>query len=463
MKMQKRFVRVLVLFLGLLISGGALWAGGQQAEESQAEAGSEMKMEAPVDKGGINDTYEFFNSNEYAHLNDPNPVYKTMTYDQMIKLFESEGTYMVLFGGSWCGNTQAVIGQINDVAKEYGVKTIYNFDWRIDGKSGAAHLRDNNNEFRHLYVDMVNTYLPNIVTIADREKSGIRYTNEAGEEALANKMYVPFLMVYNKDNKDANGNPAPIVAQYEEMFVWEDDFQTDGKDDEEKIEAYRRTIRPLFDYISKDGVAQLDYMSDFDYFSTAYNAKAGTTILDESDKPWVIETASYVETTRILDSEGTYVFIFGGPWCGNTRAVIKYVNEYAKKYNIDTVYNYDTRFDNSKYNLRDSNNPFAYLYVDMVRKYFPGIITETPLEKGIRYTNEAGEEIVANKLWVPYVFVYNKDNKDASGNPDPILGQIELMYTWDNIQPDYVDENGVKGANYKTYTEALDALFSLVK
>lgn len=462
MKEKKRFVLGIVLSISIMVPGLNLWAGGQQEETKADEVKTEKIVPAMEEKQGVNDTYEFFNSDEYKYLDDPNSVYKTMTYDQMIKLFESEGTYMVLFGGSWCGNTQAVVRQINDVAKEYGVETIYNFDWRIDGKSGETHLRDNNNEFRHLYVDMVNTYLPNIVTISDREKSGIRYTNEAGEEALANKMYVPFLMVYNKNNKDANGNPAPIVAQYEEMFKWEDDFQTDGKDDEEKIEAYRRTIRPLFDYISKDGVAQLDYMSDFDYFATAYNSRAGETILEESDNPWIMETVSYVEATRILDSEGTYVFMFGGPWCGNTRAVVKYVNEYAKKHNIDTVYNYDTRFDNNKYNLRDSNNPFAYLYVDMVREYFPGIITETPLEKGIKYTNEAGEEVLANKLWVPYVFVYNKDNKDASGNPDPILGQIELMYKWDNIQPDFVDENGVKGANYKSYTEALDALFALV-
>jgi thiol-disulfide isomerase/thioredoxin len=450
--------RVLLLMTSLLILSANVWATGEQ------EAAAPV-MEPAIEKTGVNDTFNFFNNEEWKYLKDPNSVYQTMTYDQMTKLFESEGTYMVLFGGSWCINTQSVVSQINDVAKEYGVETIYNYDWRVDGKSGEKHLRDNDNEFRHLYVDMVNKYLPNIVTISDRETGGIRYTNEAGEEALANKMYVPFLMVYNKDNKDSNGNAAPIVVSYEEMFKWSEDFQTDGKDDEKKIEAYKKGIRPMFDYISKDGVAQLDYVSTFDYFASAFNGNEGATIFDSSDeKSFVFETVSYSQLQRTLDSEGTYVFTFGGPWCSNTRAVVKLVNEYANKYNIDTVYNYDTKFDSSKFNIRDQESPFKDMYVDLVKTYFPGIITRTPLEENdIRYTNEAGSELVANRLWVPYVFVYNKDNVDASGNPDPILGQIELMYKWNNIQPDFVNEDGVTGANYKSYTEALDTLFSMVK
>ena len=46
-------------------------------------------------------------------------------------------------------------------------------------------------------------------------------------------------------------------------------------------------------------------------------------ILGEKDKPWVLQTVSYIELTKILESPGSYVFMFGGPWCGNTQAVIK--------------------------------------------------------------------------------------------------------------------------------------------
>lgn len=417
-----------------------------------------------------NATYQFFNSTEYPHLTDPAPVYRTVSYDQLIRLFESDGTYMVLFGGSWCGNTQAVIGQINDVAKEYGVKEIYNFDWRVDGSK--VHLRDTKNPFANLYVDVVNKYLPNIVTIYEKSANGVSYTAADGSTVTANKLQVPFLFIYNRNNL-VNGKPAPIVASFEKMLVWDKDFQTNGKDDPVKIEAYKKEIRPLFDFVSKKTgllglgkkVAQLDTFTDFEYYSTAFNARSGKTILDAKDEPWVMQTVSYIELTRILDSKGTYVFMLGGPWCGNTQAVIKLVNEYAKKYGITKVYTFDNKLDSNVMHIRDSKNPFAYMYVDLVNKYFPGIVTEygDRRDRDITYTDAAGVVKAAPRLQVPYVFVYNKDNKDAAGMPDPILGQIELMYTWDNIQPGFKNEAGAVGANYKTYTAALDALFGKLK
>ena len=39
-------------------------------------------------------------------------------------LFEQEGNYLVLFGGSWCHNTRAASEYINDYANEYGIDTI---------------------------------------------------------------------------------------------------------------------------------------------------------------------------------------------------------------------------------------------------------------------------------------------------------------------------------------------------
>jgi thiol-disulfide isomerase/thioredoxin len=444
MKMPKNFTRVVVLMLCLLVLGANVLA------------------EAPA-KGGINATYQFYNSSNFAHLTDPDPVFRSMSYDQMIKLFESEGTYMVLFGGAWCPNTQAVISQINDVAKEYGVTTIYNFDFKLD--NATFHIRDTKNAYANLYVDMVLKYLPNIVTLYDKNVNGVSYVNAAGETLLTNKLQVPFLFLYNKDSVGANGKPAPILASYEKMLKWEADFQTNGVDDPAKIEAYKKEIRPLFDLVSTKSIlgkktAKLDTFTDFEYYSTSFNAKAKTTILDAKDEPWVMQTVSYFELIKILESPGNFVFMFGGPWCGNTQAVIKMVNEYAKKYNITAIYTWDTKLDSNILQIRDTKNAYAKLYVDLVRKYFPGIETVYALDKNnVQYTDAAGNIIAANKLQVPYVFVYNKDRKDASGNPDPILGQIEYMYSWENIQPGYVDKNGAVGVNYKNYTAALDALF----
>jgi thiol-disulfide isomerase/thioredoxin len=433
------------LVLGLLVLGFALQA------------------QAP------NATYQFFNSANFAHLTDKDPVFRTVSYDQLLTLFESKGTYMILFGGSWCGNTQAVISQINDVAKEYGVKTIYNFDWKVDGKS--VHLRDSKNPFANLYVDAVNKYLPNILVEYGNDRTkDISYTKADGTVAAAPRLQVPFLFIYNKDNKDAKGMPAPIMASYEKMLTWDKDFMTNGKDDPVKIEAYKKEIRPLFDYISTTvggkKVAKLDYFDDFSYYMTAFNKRSGKTILEEKDRPWVMQTVSYIELTKILESPGNFVFMLGGPWCGNTQAVIKFVNEYAKKYGITKIYTFDNKLDSNVFHIRDSKNPFAYMYVDLVNKYFPGIVVEygAMRERDISYTNADGKVVAAPRLQVPYLFVYNKDRKDAAGNPAPILGQVELMYSWENMQPTYKDEKtGLVGANYKTYTAAMDTLFTQLR
>ncbi len=442
--MTKSLTRAIILVLCLGLLGASVWA-----------------IEAPAKS--INATYQFFNSANFSHLTDPDPVFRTVSYDQLIKLFESDGTYMILFGGSWCGNTQAVIAQINDVAKEYGVEAIYNFDFKLDGAS--MHIRDTKNPYANLYVDLVQKYLPNIVTLYDKNVNGVSYVKADGTTALANKLQVPFLFLYNKNSVGADGKPAPIMASFEKMLTWAKDFQTNGVDDPAKIEAYKKEIRPLFDIVATKTLlgkktAKLDTFTDFEYFSTAFNAKAKTTILDAKDEPWVMQTVSYFELTKILESPGNFVFMFGGPWCGNTQAVVKLVNEYAKKYNISKIYTWDTKLDSNVLQTRDTKNAYAKMYVDLVRKYFPGIETVYALDKNnVSYTDASGAVIAANKLQVPYVFVYNKDRKDAAGNPDPILGQIELMYSWENIQPGYVDKDGKTGVNYKNYTAALDALF----
>lgn len=113
--------------------------------------------------------YNYFN-NVYDHLNDENHILQTVTYEDIINLFDSEGTYVVLFGGAWSDKTQANIGFINQVAKQYGVKTIYNFDTRLDGKSleiaetQTKEIKVGNNtfDFAEAYVELVKKYLTNL-------------------------------------------------------------------------------------------------------------------------------------------------------------------------------------------------------------------------------------------------------------------------------------------------------------
>ena len=59
----------------------------------------------------------------------------------------NQGYFSVFFGGTWCGNTQAIAKACNDLAKDYGIAKIYFFDPRLDDgtkldKAEAIYVND---------------------------------------------------------------------------------------------------------------------------------------------------------------------------------------------------------------------------------------------------------------------------------------------------------------------------------
>ncbi|MCL6458566.1 MAG: S-layer homology domain-containing protein [Gorillibacterium sp.] len=443
-------------------------------------AGKVNAAEAP--SANTVSTYNYFD-NVYPDLNDQNHVFKTATYEDIIHLFESEGTYAVLIGGAWSDNTQTSISYINEVAKQLGVSTIYNFDTKLDGDT--LQIADTNNQFAFKYVDLVNKYLTNL-SLYDKNDSShnVSYINEKGEKVIANKLEAPFLFVYNKDNKDAQGNLAPIVS-YLDKSNSKNDFLTNGAVDPAKVKAYKALLSPVFSAVTK-----YDTIDESAFIKAAFNKNYGAenpgkpTIFTETDGPLVYEHVTYHQLKQILASEGNYPILFGGSWCPNTQAVIKYINAYAKTNKISKIYFFDTKLDsgvtvaepkNNPSNnphatetlqIRDSKNLYAKLYVDLVNTYLTNIKTQNnTAEKPtvISYTDSLGKTVNGDRLQVPYFFTYNKDNKDADGNRAPILGHIELMYSWTNIQPDYAEvklPDYPVGARYNNITKALSEIFT---
>jgi thiol-disulfide isomerase/thioredoxin len=183
-------------------------------------------------------------------------VFQAVTWEELVYLFEQEGNYLILFGGSWCPNTRASAPYINDYAKEYGITTIYNFDFRLDGENSSSHIRVSDGDsglaagYNYLYGELVSRYITNLndwVEYKEGSNSSLTYTNSDGEEVNVAKVQVPFLFLYNKNNTkhykpvyDENGKQTgaeedtsatgnyPIVYGFEEMIQKDDQGVYEG-------------------------------------------------------------------------------------------------------------------------------------------------------------------------------------------------------------------------------------------
>ena len=417
----------------------------------------------------------YYNS-DYAYLQDEDSVFESLTLEKAYYLLAQEGNYLILLGGSWCGNTTPVIGYINEVAKEYGVSTVYNLDFRLDGASRASHVRETEgaqsqgapipgSNYNYLYGELVSRFLTNLNDFVEYKvdtESAVVFTDPSGEKVTVPKVQVPFLFLYSKDHVDENGNAAPIVAGLELMKI-RSDFVADDAENTEAVNEYKQLLRDsVFEAAAK---VSLSSFTDADYIRLSYNEKSGKEIF-AADEAIAYEVLTYKQLTWLLEQDGTNVILLGGSWCPNTQAVVKIVNDYALANGV-TVYTFDTKLDGGyarrfwgyekDLHIRDNNSEFANLYVDLVLDYFHNIETEYTIESGntIHYENADGETLTANKLQVPYLLVYTKGLEDDYAHFIPISAYIEKMLTLDETREDYVYAE----ENYKAYTDGVFAVF----
>ena len=169
-----------------------------------------------IDRQGGIDTFD----------EDDKMVLQDITYDQLIKLLEQEGNYLIQLTGSWCHNSRAMAPYVSEYAEEYGIDTIYTYDFNLNnGLDGATFARMTNGSenigvnFNYMYGEFVTKYLSNLdewVQFPSDSERAITYTNAAGEEVTVARLQQPYLFLYNKDNT-VDGKAAPIVNAFEVM------------------------------------------------------------------------------------------------------------------------------------------------------------------------------------------------------------------------------------------------------
>lgn len=140
----------------------------------------------------------------------------------------------------------------------------------------------------------------------------------------------------------------------------------------------------------------------------------------------VFETVTYERFEYLLQHEGTYGFLIGGPADAQTQAVISHIDAVASEYGIDTIYNFDPRLDGVDVDVRTSGIPqIAGLWTNLVDNY---------LSKSEAFS-------FADDETAPYFFIYNKDHS-VDGDEERIVAAL----TTDTIPTSW---NGGATASYR--------------
>jgi len=433
---------------------------------------------APGNAGYFGDRYEALAGKEH--------VFETATYYELDYLLRNAPTgaddnYVILFGGSWQPETQAAIGYINEVAQEYGITSIKNFDTRlagpnpIEGSSApeanrAFDITNPNSiygDFTRRYVDLGARYLTNInehtagnagtlsanytVTTA----SNVTYTPPGGAGIkTVNIAEAPFLFIYNKGHKEG-GDSAPIVASLEGIGSA---GSLAALQDGSGGEAYKTALRGVFDAISPEGAKEAKFktLTNQEYIPGSYNEFSSTNIFDGTDPSAVIDSVTLDELKYVLNQEGTFAVFIGCAWCGDSQGIVRYLNLVASEYGVDKVYNWDFKLDggiggltsvtrptNPRYaygetldgsalHARTKDKTITHFYTDVVNTYLKNLVSQdTKRDAFITGTIPGTSTTVSSaRVQAPYIFVYDKRNVDENGNPAPILGHVELMGGW---------------------------------
>ena len=322
----------------------ALSASNYDFDGEYAYSDFNAHSQADTDRQGC-DTYE-----------DTDVVFQIVTFDELCKILESDGNYLIEFGGgSWCHNTRAFSAECNKIAKEYGVDTIYTFDFDFDNDpTGKTFLRMTNGtdmlgaKWNYIYGEICSRYLSNLndwVQVGKDSEKAITYTNASGTDVTLPRLQEPYLMLYNKNNTtDYSGNghdgtACPVVRSFEVMVdrdaqgIYTTKTADDGTKTKEYItESYEAKMREFFDAIKDVKISAFDESA---YLKNAYG-------LDDASN---LDMINYTQLTWLLGQKGSAMVVFANADDATSKAVVAEAQKQAKAANAK-VYVFDPVLDN---------------------------------------------------------------------------------------------------------------------
>ncbi|MBR4209652.1 MAG: hypothetical protein IKQ96_05495 [Lachnospiraceae bacterium] len=366
----------------------------------------------------------------YEYLGDENSVFREVTWAEADFLFRTEGTHVFLIGGPWCTNTSPVVGYINEVAKEYGVETIYLFDLRLDGATADTHVRESDGAMRrgsvitgslynYLYGEMVQHYLTNLDGFVEQNLASgdaFSFRDKEGNVRELSRLQVPFLFVYNRDHVDEEGFPAPIIAALEEMKERDDFLYIDGTIDREKEEEYRELLRETVFEALKEG--ETSCLTDFDFIEALYGQKAEEAV-----------TATLRQIRWQLKQKQDTLVLVGRRNDPATRLMLEAATQEAKA-NQTMVYLFDPQLDGGvgteifgygkTPDITREDSGFAGLYASLISDRMGNLGDYT---QGMAFSEDGEAKVALPAL--PFLVAVNPARKDENAHPAPVFALAE--------------------------------------
>ena len=456
----------------------------------------------------FNNTYDYF-GDKYPSLAGKTNVFKTAEMYQFSQYFlgntvlasyypssigvndniyqPSSGDYVFLLGGAWDPAMQASISDINDVAKAYGITSVYNFDPHLDGKATSVVDISTNATYATKYGQI----LTKLGLTADQLKfpSVIVYKKTAVDTGTVVSNYSWTASTYSDAALKAELDKAAVSGKIANINVSDSDYVKNVID---------ARYFGLYGYTSSGTAPNITYTANPSYKSSIRPF--------DLTKDCRFEVVTLDELRGILASSGNYAVLLGGLWCHNTMAAMHMIEPYAEQYNISKVYVYDTVLDSisSSTSTLDSlqtrsskigptggvvASPISGLYTSLINDYLPNIYTlnqgeydqvisaysqaklaapskfstttpswTSPIASKIiqKFTDNtfSADTDSSRRAQLPNFFVYNKDHKDASGNPAPVINQVEIMTEqWFANDASGNDANGTPYFNNDTANE----------
>ena len=415
--------------------------------------------------GGSNpaDDYNYYGTK--YELEDEVKIF-AVTYSGVQNII-SNGSAFLLRLDDETGNAKARFQAANKAANELGV-SISHFNPDLLGgfnsEVSKAELRVEANIMKDLSAAKsagAKTYQDNLISIlhleslADLQKLNNKVLAIKGGLA-AKAGYLP--------SSDALGADSKYVTVSMETFDWYGNSQGFNDKVVAAVDAANLEVavaniaerKPSFAGIrGEDGKIDVanafqikESMKPYNHFGNGTFHIYNENLDDESEKNFTAEkTDVYVSVANyamfahlIANNEGDFFVFFGGPWCPNTRAITKAINDIAIASGVPTVYFFDPRiYDGATgvTNLNTRNNGdkaddihFTYAYADFLDKYLPEYSSNWNYGVKLIIDSSKGDDKEYTKMCVPNMMAFD-GTKEIGKKLYPTMAEAEFY--WANV------------------------------